>query len=51
MVIFEELVAATIHHGGDAEKLVPGIIELLKSDDEAVRFRAATDQINVFARF
>jgi HEAT repeat protein len=41
MIIFEELVAATINHGGDADKVVPAIIELLKSDDEAVRYRAA----------
>lgn len=41
MQIYEELIAATLNQGGDADKVVPGVIELLKSDDEVVRYRAA----------
>ena len=40
MQTFEELVAATLNQGGDAEKIVAGIMELLKSDDKYVRFRS-----------
>jgi HEAT repeat protein len=41
MIIFEELTTAYVNHGGDIEKITAGVIELLKSDDEGVRFRAA----------
>jgi HEAT repeat protein len=41
MIIFEELTAAFVNHGGDIEKITAGVIDLLKNDDEGVRFRAA----------
>jgi HEAT repeat protein len=37
--IFEELAAATLNHGGESDKIAAGVIELLKSNDEVVRFR------------
>jgi HEAT repeat protein len=41
MIVFEELAAAYVNHGGEIEKVTMGFIDLLKSDDEAVRFRSA----------
>ncbi len=37
MYVFEELAAATLNQGGEADKVTSGVIELLKNDDEAVR--------------
>ena len=38
---FEEMVAATLNLGGDTDAVTAQIIELLKSEQEVVRFRAA----------
>jgi HEAT repeat protein len=38
---FVELVTATLNLGGDAEKVTDQVIELLKSENEVVRFQAA----------
>ena len=38
---FEEMLTATLNLGGDAEKVSGQVIELLKSEQEVVRFRAA----------
>ena len=38
---FEEMVAATLNLGGDAEKVLGQITELLKSDTDLVRYRSA----------
>jgi HEAT repeat protein len=38
---FEEMVAATLNLGGDVSSVVKQIIELLKNDNEVVRFRSA----------
>ena len=41
MFVFEELAAATLNQGGEADKVTSGVIELLKNDDETVRYRGA----------
>ena len=41
MYVFEELAAGAINLGGDKEKITRLVIELLKSEEEAVRYRAA----------
>lgn len=38
---FEEMLAATLNLGGDVEKVTGQVAELLKSEQEIVRFRAA----------
>jgi HEAT repeat protein len=38
---FEEMVAATLNLGGDAESVLNQLTELLKSDNEVVRYRSA----------
>lgn len=41
MQVFEELAAATLNQGGESDKIAAGVIELLKNDDEVVRYRGA----------
>ena len=38
---FEEMLAATLNLGGDTEKVTAQVIELLKSEQEIVRYRSA----------
>ena len=39
--MFEEMLAATLNLGGDTEKVTAEVVELLASEQEIVRYRAA----------
>jgi HEAT repeat protein len=41
LYVFEEMLAATLHLGGDTERVTAEIIKLLQSEQEIVRYRAA----------
>jgi HEAT repeat protein len=40
LYVFEEMLAATLHLGGDTDKVTAEIVQLLQSEQEIVRFRA-----------